>query len=74
MSAFDTTVAQMTAEHALWAVNIKIVLARLTLRFHRAKVLRDHKTIIERRQPQLGKGARPKRKMPDPPVLLEMQP
>lgn len=62
MSQHDTSVAAMVNRHALWAVRVKLVLARIAMRWDRVDVLVEHKKIIERRESRLGEGARSKAK------------
>lgn len=62
MSAHDTSTAAMVNTHALWAVRLKLFLARAAMRWDRVDVLTEHKKIIERRATRLGEGARSKAK------------
>ena len=55
MSHNDTTVAQMTALHALWAIKVKTALAFITFQRDRLVVLQEHRRIIETRYARLGK-------------------
>ena len=62
MSSTDTSIALMVNNHALWAVRLKLFLARAAMRWDRVDVLVEHKKIIERRATRLGEGARSKAK------------
>lgn len=54
----QATIASMVNQHALWAVRVKIVIARVTFNRSRLDILQDHLRLIQAREPWLGVGAR----------------